>query len=126
MSLATTRLAALPCLCCLNRRSEKERAEERGKERQRKRERRPVQFEHSKSRWPVPTVSLVSLGYTRLCRVVVLPSFGSKLTRSARGVYFRSVTFTNVCLAFATVAVRRSRNPDDVTRSPAISRVDVT
>jgi len=106
------------------REREREREREKRKEKEKMRKRRLVQFEHSKSRWPVPTVSLLLA--TRVCRVVVLPSFGSELTRSARGVYFRSVTFTNICLAFAAVAARRSRNPNDATRSLTISRVDAT
>lgn len=113
--------AALPLLPRLMvRQREKEKKEERKREGKRKRqgkkrERWRVQFEHSKSRWPVPTVSLLLA--IRVCRVVVLPSFGSELTRSVRGVYFRSVTFSNVRLSFAAVATRRSRNPSNATFS---------
>lgn len=66
VSLATTRLAA-PCSAALTvqeREKEKKKERRREKERETEKERareRPVQFEHSKSRWLVPTVSLVWL-----------------------------------------------------------------
>lgn len=124
VSLATTRLAA-PCSAALTARGREERKKERRREKERETEKerareRPVQFEHSKSRWLVPTVSLGLAAC--VCRASgVATSFGSELTRSALAVYI-SVPLPFTKRRFATR--RHSRNIDGATRSP--SRVGAT
>lgn len=99
----------------------------RKKESKRKKERErenPVQLKHSKSRW---------LGYLRslrrLCTRLCSRSGAAKLWQRANSFSSRCIFPLHYvhqrCLASSCRAAgRRSRNPDDATRSPAISYDD--